>query len=202
MDEGAFFRIHSASKYEGGLNKEEVDDLKKNPDETLVRIARSEQIDQRYTALRLVTLFQNTLLIPTRAEPRPESDPDFCSWAGGEYVSDDYRGGGCVTRNRPPVATRLAYVEAGNPQRAADVARIRREGAAAYQDILMRIERDCMGYAISDIEATISERGPRAKPALNMIRAMFTTSILDTSYMSHTQLVTMGYVTPTLNLSR
>ena len=59
-----------------------------------------------------------------------------------------------------------------------------------------------MSLAIEDLEREIADRGARAKPALKMLRTMFMTSITDTSYMTHLQLVTMGYVTDSIELPK
>lgn len=202
INDGAKFRIHSASNYSEGVSKRRAAELQRDPDAALIKIAQSQQIDQRYLALRLMTLFQNTLAIPLRSNPHPESDAEFCRWAGGIYGSFTFPNGRargqCDTEEQSLVSPRLLYADPKNEERAADVALIRREGTAAYQDILMRIERECMSLAISDLEPTLLERGARAKPALKMVQAMFMTSIKDTSYMTHLQLVTMGYVTENL----
>ncbi len=206
IDGRATFRVHSASMYEGGLSKETAQEFQQDPDAALTRVARSLQIDERYLALRLMTLFQNTLTLPLRSVPRPENDADFCRWAGGSYstisFSDGRSSGYCDTEGQTLVSPHLAYADSKNAERAADVALIRREGPAAYQDILMRVERDCMSLALDDLELGVAERGARAKPALRMLRAMFMTSITDTSYMTHLQLVTMGYVTDSIELPK
>jgi hypothetical protein len=206
IDGNAAFRVHSASMYEGGVSKQIAQEFQQDPDAALSRVARSQQIDERYLALRLMTLFQNTLTLPLRSAPRPENDADFCRWAGGSYSTISFSGGRsrgyCDTEGQTLVSPHLAYADSKNAVRAADVALIRREGPAAYQDILMRVERDCMSLALDDLELEVAERGPRAKPALKMLRAMFMTSITDTSYMTHLQLVTMGYVTESIELPK
>ena len=206
IDASATFRVHSASMYEGGVSKRSGQELQQDPDAALSRVARSQQIDERYLAFRLMTLFQNTLTLPLRSPPRPENDAEFCRWAGGSYSTISFSAtrsrGYCDTDGQTLVSPHLPYADPKNMERAADVALIHREGPAAYQDILMRIERNCMSLAIEDLEREIADRGARAKPALKMLRTMFMTSITDTSYMTHLQLVTMGYVTDSIELPK
>jgi hypothetical protein len=190
MEPGATFQVHSASVFLEGVGDTQRAMLKKDPDQTLRLMAMIEQVDARYTAIRDLTLFQNTLLVPTRSPQQPENDADFCAWAGGQWAS------GCRLSGQARLSTHFSYVDDDNRERADDVERIRREGEAAYQDILMRVEREAMALAISDLEAALPQRGPRAKPALEMLRAMYMTSIKDTSYLTPDQMITMGYLTP------
>jgi hypothetical protein len=205
VDSDATYRVHSASNYEGGVDDDTVAALKANPDRAMIQIAQSQQIDQRYFALRVMTLFENTLLIPARKPLLPEDDSAFCTWAGGQPQSVSLRDGRtipyCDTESKVS-SIPLPYAAPASAERKADVARIRHEGPAAYQDILMRIERECLQAALKDLQPTVAEQEPRAGAALNMIRTMFITSIKDTNYLSSDQLVTMGYVTPTFNAGK
>jgi hypothetical protein len=198
IDDQGKFRVHSASGFEGGVNKRMAAQLQANPDSALIKIAQIEQISQRYLALRLYTLFYDTLDLPKNPNPPAENDAEFCKWAGGVYESDTFQDGrtdsGCDAEGQSLVSPHFVYTDPKNTERAADVARIRHEGPAAYQDILMRIERECMAMALKDIESTIHQPDKRTEGAREMLRAMYMTSIMDTSYMTPLQLVTMGYV--------
>ncbi len=200
ISDTATFQVHSASAFEGGLDKRTAEALLKNPSAELAAVALSQQIDARFYAMRILTLFQTTLSVPLHTTPRPEDDAAFCKNAGGLYenMAPSAPRYICDTDHQVLTSARLPYAEPDNPERAADAALIRREGVSAMQDILMRVERTCMAAALDDLEASAQNLGPRAKPALKMLRAMYMTSIKDTSYMTHLQLVTMGYVTETL----
>ncbi len=80
-----------------------------------------------------------------------------------------------------------------NPERLNDVNKFKSEGISSAQNIAMRIERECMAQAIQDLEAILPSLGPRAKPALDMVRTMYMTSIMETSTLSRTELIKMGY---------
>jgi hypothetical protein len=106
----------------------------------------------------------------------PDDDADFAEWA----------------KSNPP---HLAYTDPGNPQRAADVRRYKVEGPACIQDIAMRIERDAMAQAISEVRDILPSLGKRAEPALSMVSAMYMTSIKETSDLSQETMLKMGYTT-------
>jgi len=88
---------------------------------------------------------------------------------------------------------RLVYPE--SRQFVQDVARVKREGVPAAQDILMRIERDSMQQAIEEIRIELPSLGPRAEPALRMLETMYSSRITSTALLSRQTLVQMGYVT-------
>jgi hypothetical protein len=88
---------------------------------------------------------------------------------------------------------RLTYPE--SPQYADDVARVKREGVPAAQEILMRFERDSMQQAIAELRAALPSLGSRAEPALKMLEAMYSSRITGTATLNHQTLVQMGYVT-------
>jgi hypothetical protein len=88
---------------------------------------------------------------------------------------------------------RLTYPD--SPQFVDDLGRIRREGAPAAQEILMRIERDSMQRAIEEIRSVLPSLGSRAEPALRMLETMYSSRITSTAVLSRQTLVQMGYVT-------
>jgi hypothetical protein len=84
-----------------------------------------------------------------------------------------------------------------------DVARIRREGEAAAQEILMRLERDTMAHAIAQLEAVAPSLGPRARPALQMLAVMYSKRIAGgAADVSPATLLQMGYVTQLFDPTR
>lgn len=183
VDDGASYRVHSGSSVMEGTAEdpekspaaELIADVSKDPDRAFSDFAADEQAGQRQLARTLQRLFQNTLLIPFSMH-LPDNDADFKLWAES---------------NKP----HLAYTDPGNPRRAADVQRYKAEGPACIQDIAMRIERDAMAHAIEDVRAILPTLGKRAEPALDMVSAMYMTSIKETSDLSQETMLRMGYIT-------
>ncbi len=183
VDDGATYRVHSGSMVlEGAAGDPDehmasalIADANKNPDEAFGNYAALQQLRQRKLARTLERLFQNTLLIPFNTS-LPDDDASFEAWAKSD---------------RP----HLAYTDDNDPQRIADVKRYKAEGPACLQDIAMRIERDAMAHAIEDVRAILPSLGKRAGPALDMVSAMYMTSIKETSALSHETMLKMGYIT-------
>jgi hypothetical protein len=180
------YRVHSGSAVmEGTTSGDEsligilIAEVQKNPDEAFKEYAELQQVSQRSMARQLERLFQNTLLIPFNTY-LPDDKASFEAWA----------------KSNPP---HLSYLDGDNPQRAADVQRYKTEGSACLQDIAMRIERDSMTAAISDMQAIQSNLGRRAGPAIDMVSAMYMTSIKETSALSHETMLKMGYITEDIN---
>ncbi|HVQ12457.1 MAG TPA: hypothetical protein VMS40_02660, partial [Vicinamibacterales bacterium] len=176
MDDGATYRVHAASGYQGGIDKETLTQVAKGD---FVEIARFEQIGARRIAKQLLRHFQNTLLKLVRAPQQVEDDQEYINWA---------------VRARP----RLPYT---NEQLAADRNKLGREGIGAAQDILMRLERDAMSWAINDLRAELPQLGPRAEPALKMLEAMYDVSILDTQGLTRQTMLRMGYLTQDVSVN-
>jgi hypothetical protein len=175
VDEGATYEVHSASTVQ--------QDLPAATRELLVQgdfagIARNARLQARFRALQLLTHFQNTLVTPLRVAPRRENDDEFFRWA----------------RNFP---LPIPYTAA---QAALDRQRIASEGAAAAQDIIMRIERDAMQWAIGDLRAAIPQLGPRAGAALRMLEAMYDVSIKEQAVLTRETMLRMGYITEEIPL--
>lgn len=202
IDEHATYRVHSASSWTmyGEIDDGQIARIKSvmtEPDRELREIARDQQYKSRYMAVRMMTSFQNSLIFPLGVPQRAEKDSEFCAWAGGEWVTAPnlYRYV-CIAPDSGTLPTHFAYLDGKSAERDADAARLKREGVAALQDVIMRLESEAMVLAISDLQASLSERGPRASAALNMVREMFITSIKDTNYLTQNQMITMGYITP------
>jgi hypothetical protein len=81
------------------------------------------------------------------------------------------------------------------PQLQQDVATVNREGVAAVQGILMRLERETMQVAIDELRPLLPQLGPRAEPALRMLETMYTSRITGTASLSYETLLQMGYIT-------
>lgn len=180
MDEGAFYQVHSASGVESGIDQQQklnevVKRVAKNPEQELTKFAGEELILSHSMAMCLLTLFQTTLDIPLHVRPRTEC---------GEL--EDYES----NRGLP----QWDYLQnASLPAR--DAALIKTEGIGAVQDVLMRIEREAMAASINQLGGEVSQLGPRAAPAIEMLKLMYMTSIKDTSVLSHYEMVQRGYLT-------
>lgn len=172
VDEGATYEVHSASTVSSGMSERLEADAARGEFRDFAEWAR---VLSRLTAIQLFTHFQNTLIIPTGARPRPENDDNFRRWA-------------------QDVPSRGFYTAA---QEATDRQRMAAEGVAAAQDIMMRIERTAMDAAIADLRDLIArgQLGPRAEPALRMVEAMYDVSIKETAVLSRETMLRMGYIT-------
>ena len=174
LDDGATFKVHSASAAQSGLSRHDAALMARGDFEAL---AARQQVVGRFLARQLMTHFQNTLLRTVRAPQRDENDDDFPDGAA---------------RSVPP----LPY---DAREAAADRARLAAEGAAAAQDIVMRIEREAMRWAIADLRRELAARpaefGPRAEPALRMVEVMYDVSIMETASLTRETMVRMGYLT-------
>jgi hypothetical protein len=56
-----------------------------------------------------------------------------------------------------------------------------------------------MAAAIADMQAIQPSLGKRAGPAIDMVSAMYMTSIKETSALSHETMLKMGYITEDIN---
>lgn len=177
MDEGGTYQVHSASGYlEMKETSETAQRILNHPDAGLVQFVHDLRVRQRYSAIRMFYLFENTLILNLHVPQFPEEDSQFKRWA---------------VRDVPDVP----YVDGMNPERAADVARIRSEGLAALQDILMRLERQLMQVAIAEVADEVKTKTPRPTAAIRMLKAMYMTAIMETSVLSHSTMLSMGYLT-------
>jgi hypothetical protein len=200
VDPGAAYEVHAASIFLHGfrgelrqLANQLMGGSERDTEDALLRFAEEKLrgepancgLDLRRGAMRqdcglgsrglaaaLFALFQEAVL--PLGEPAG-SAPALRRWLGG---------GGAP----------LAYPRA---QLSDDVARIRREGEPAAQEILMRIERDAMAHAIADLESAAPSLGPRARPALKMLAVMYSKRIAGgAADVSPATLLQMGYLTP------
>jgi hypothetical protein len=185
LDDGAAYEVHSGSAYTS-MRPEVLTELRKDP-RLLRAIANNEQQDAFYWAIRLLGLFQNTLLQTLPPDRRPgcsgrpalpqpwcEQDEALRQWV--RQIRSDY----------------------SDAQFQADIERLRTEGPASLQDILMRIERESMRNVIAYLEERIQTLGPRAGPALRMVDVMYEVSIKETDILSRETMYRMGYLTKDL----
>ncbi|MEQ1575850.1 MAG: hypothetical protein ABL993_16545 [Vicinamibacterales bacterium] len=193
LDEGSTYEVHAASRF---LN-EEVDGqsmkaLLEDPDTALREWAellllgadmRSGRFKGARESAQILLLHFQKALHPLGMLPPGREDAN----------RDRFRS---LLRTQPP------FVYPQSPQLAQDVARIKREGVPAAQDILMRIERDSVQLAIDELRAALPSLGPRAEPALKMLEAMYSSRITSTAVLSRQTMVQMGYVTELFNPNR
>ena len=167
VDKEATYEVHAYSRYSGELRPKIRRLLLSDPEGTLYKIARDEYADARNWAIRLMAHFQ----IGVRGKP------DYAKLQAWKSKP----------RGRAP------YLSSARFKR--DVERLRNEGVAAAQEILMRIERDAMQQAIDELREHESELGSRAVYGLDMLQAMFTSRITLTASLSQETLLKMGYIT-------
>jgi len=174
VDDGATYEVHSASGYlddaDEFRNEDVVKRLGVDPDGELARFAVDERKSARYWASRLVPYFQQSLL---PLGQRTNSAARYVRWR-------DESGS-------------VSYI--GSQTLKDDVERFRREGLPAAQQTLMRIERDSMHEAIGELRGIVSELGPRAGPAIDILEAMYSSQITLTAALSHETMLRMGYIT-------
>ncbi len=187
IDQGATYQVHSASLWQTEVDwhddatpaqpptvEAEIGEIASSPEKALRVFAQAEQKEARVMALQMLRLFQNTLLIPTRRAPVSEDEDEITAEATAQLPA-------------------LEYLTSRKEQQ--DEQRIRAEGRAAVQDIMMRVEREQMAAAIRWLEGR-SDLGYRADSALEMLRMMYMESIRETSTLSESELERRGYVTP------
>ena len=105
-----------------------------------------------------------------------------------------------LLRNWLRSATPTRYGNSSQLQQ--DVAAVKREGIAAAQEILMRLERDTMQTAIEELRPLLPQLGPRAEPALKMLETMYSSRITGTASLSYETLLQMGYITKIFDPSK
>jgi hypothetical protein len=178
VDDGATYEVHAYSRFLGdmdsGWKKELRNRLLTEPAGELERFAAEERSNAKDWAARLFRYCQGSILLPTQV---PASEVLLSNWARQHSQSNPY---------------------SNSPQHSADVGKIKSEGEAAIPTVLMRIERDCMDEALRQLRAIEPELGPRAKFALNMLDAMFSSQIVRTASLSRDTLRSMGYTTTVL----
>jgi hypothetical protein len=174
VDDGATYEVHSASGYLDDADEFRNEDVVKrlgiDPDGELARFAVDERKSARYWASRLVPYFQQSLL---PLGQRTSSGARYARWR-------DESGS-------------VSYI--GSQTLKDDVERFRREGLPAAQQTLMRIERDSMHEAIGELRTIVTELGPRAGPAIDILEAMYSSQITLTAALSHETMLRMGYIT-------
>jgi hypothetical protein len=186
IDDGATYEVHAASRFlEADPDGRNMKELVADPEPNLREYAElllygADTRNGRYKGAResahiLFMHFQKALQ-PLGVLPAGQEEATRARLKN-------------LLRTTPPL------VYAKSPQLTDDVARIRREGIPAAQEILMRIERDSMQEAIDEIRAELPSLGRRAEPALRMLETMYSSRITATAVLSRQTLVQMGYVT-------
>lgn len=75
-----------------------------------------------------------------------------------------------------------------------DLERIRREGVASTQEILMRIERETFEVHLAELKKRSAQLGPRAAHAVRMLENMFSSRIAGTADLDQRTLKEDGYI--------
>ncbi len=180
--DAATYEVHAASAVQWGDPTEEKDYIlsffQRLDSRGLDGVVAFLTNGDREMAAELFCVFQDTLWL-TLKKPDPQ-DPER---RRRDQVLRDWareRQG----YNYPPA------------QFARDKAILALEGEASLQDILMRVERDSMMTAITEMRGLAGSLGRRADAALDMLAAMFdTSSILETNSVPRETLTKMGYLT-------
>ena len=181
VDPGATYEVHAASVFLNATTEDpDVKMLLKDPRSakdvaTALLIGEPGFKGARASAQELLLHFQKALY-PLGALPAAQE----------QTIRNQFR---ALLQTSPA----FGYPE--SQQFVDDVARIQREGAPAAQEILMRLERDAMQVAITELRPLIPSLGARAEPALRMLEAMYSSRITGTASLNHQTLVHMGYVT-------
>jgi hypothetical protein len=193
IDEGATYEVHAASMFlRRSLDEDLMKLLSKDPARELTEWAEllwggSDTPNGRFRSQRESAhdffLHLQKALHPLGVLP-----------AGREAATR------AVFRNLRQSAPRLTYLTSAQFQE--DVARIRREGIPAGQDVLMRLERDFMAQAIEELRTALPSLGTRAEPALRILETMYSSRITGTASLSRQTMVQMGYITELLNLPK
>lgn len=168
LDENATFEVHAASSVKDGIPELVGRSYQEGGFE---QVARDMRVNARFNAIRLLRHFQNTLL-QSRRVTLTEDDERFWNWA----------------ESRHPDAPDLRSLAEKYQER------FDNEGNASLQDILMRIEREAMGWAIQDLRA-VKDLGPRSGDAIAMIEAMYSVGIVDSAILTRETMYKMGYLT-------
>jgi hypothetical protein len=174
LEKGATYQVHAASSYSKVPSGSAfLSAVVKDPEVALPELTAEEARDTRELAHRLFVHFLKAL------HPLGQLPPG--------------REGATLQQLRALPAAQSAY--RGSSQLATDAQTIRREGGAAAQEILMRIERDSMDQAIEELRSLLPVLGNRSGPALNILETMYSSRILGTSSLSYETLLQMGFIT-------
>lgn len=169
VDKEASYEVHAYSGVFDGLRDAARARIVSYPEQELQRLALQERGRALEWAQRLFTYAQRMI----------GGRPDM---AASQRV---LQGGRDITPR---------YIRDGQMQR--DVQMVQVEGAAAAHTAVMNIERAAMEDAIELLRPHLSELGPRATPALNILDTMFSSAIIRTAPLTPETLLRMGYVTP------
>lgn len=170
VDDGSRFLVHSASSVKNGMSDSLVAQFERGEFRQYVNETQTGECEY---AVRLMRHFQNSLLLLTRL-PQQQEDTNT------------------LHALQTSICPAPSWYDAD--AEAKDVARFRLEGQAAGQDIAMRIEREGMRQALAQLRQKMGELGPRARPALAMLDAMYDVTIVGRAPLSPQILLEMGYV--------
>jgi hypothetical protein len=174
VDKDATYKVHAYSRFLEGLPSDLLNRLRYDPNGELKRFATEElrgEMGARVWAQRLFAYFQEGLLPLGAGKANTQR---LRRWLQEQTSLPDYLNSEKLQQ---------------------DAERIRVEGEPAAQEIAMRIERESMEQAISELRPILPELGPRAEPALRMLETMFTSRIMNTASLSQETLLKMGYIT-------
>jgi hypothetical protein len=161
------FLVHAPSIFSGGTHEEDRT-VWADPLPVLRFWARSLFEDEPQSTLRLLRYFQRSL---TRSSSVSSTRAHLGLWAP------------------------LAVPPEVDAQLKVDAVRVKAEGEATAQEVLMRLERQAAELMLAKLRPVQEDLGPRARAALDLIENMYTSRITMTAALSQETLLAMGYVT-------
>jgi len=179
LEQGATYEVHAGSSFLGeSWDSKVLARVMNDPEGELRKRSVDEASDSRDLAQQLFTHFQKAVHPLGQLPPGVESSNR-------------------VVFLRLPIPPPNPYLTGSQIEDDARI--IRREGASAAQDILMRIERDSMQHAVDELRTLLPSLGPRAEAALRILETMYSSRILGTASLSYETLLRMGFVTKVFN---
>lgn len=176
VDETAHYEMHAASVFlRMSVDSDAIRDLVEDPERELTSRWQDAIGLAREIAVQMLPHLQAAVhplgRMPGGQEQRTRAE--LASWAS-TFSPADY-GAGAQLRD--------------------DAARIRREGPAAAQDVLMRLERDAIALATESLRARSPQLGSRAESALAIFSVMYSSRITNTAELSQQTMRQLGIVT-------
>ena len=177
VDPGASYEMHAASAFSRSyeFSEQSFEDVRRDARRELPKLLRLIDRSVRENAGEMFQIFQAAVhplgQQPEGQEARNDAQLKAWMWAPAR---DTY---------------------SGSMQHQADAAQVEREGTAAAQEILMRLERDSMQRCIDELRAMLPRLGSRAEAALNLLGVMYSSRITGTAALSRQTLEQMGIVT-------
>jgi hypothetical protein len=181
IDDDATYQVHSASVVLD-LDPKELEEWRADVKRVgLAALAGEFASRARQSAVRLVSLFQDTLVLPL-----PRND--------NEKRQRDY-----ALTNWSVQRPRVTYPQAELDR---DTRLLDLEGDAALQDIVMKLERRAMTAALGDLRPLAPGLGRRADLAIDMLAAMYDVSIKESFTMTREAMLKMGYITQEITIGK